>query len=43
MPRHKFTKAERIRGIEKALASKKTPARFRPALRKTLARLKGKR
>jgi hypothetical protein len=37
-----MTKAERIASLEKALANRKTPAVFRPSLRKRLAALKGR-
>jgi hypothetical protein len=37
--RHKFTKAERIAGLKKALKNPRTPARFKPGMRKYLARL----
>jgi len=40
MARHTLTKAEQIRGIEKALANPKTPAHFKPSMRKRLETLK---
>ena len=41
MMRHKLTKAEQIRGIEKALKNPRTPKPFLPGMRKRLAKLKG--
>lgn len=41
MARHQLTKAEQIRGTQKALASPKTPAHLKVGLRKRLAQLKG--
>jgi hypothetical protein len=40
MARHKFTRADRIRGIEGALRSRKTPAHLKAGLRKALKKLK---
>jgi len=37
-----FTKQQQIKGVEKALASRKTPAHLKPALRKRLAKLRAK-
>ncbi len=39
--RHQLSKAEQIRGIQKALKNKRTPKQFLPAMRKRLAKLKG--
>jgi len=39
MARHKLTKAERIKGIKKALKSRKTPKQLKPGLRKYLKKL----
>jgi len=41
MMRHKLSKAEQIRGIEKALKNKRTPKQFLSGMRKRLAKLKG--
>jgi len=41
MARHKFTTAEKIEGVRKALHSKKTPAQLKPGLRRYLAKLEG--
>ncbi len=38
--RHKLSKAEQIRGIEKALKNKRTPKGFLSGMRKRLAKLK---
>ena len=38
--RHKLSKAEQIRGIEKALKNRRTPKQFLPGMRKRLAKLK---
>ncbi len=38
--RHKLSKAEQIRGIQKALKNKRTPKQFLPGMRKRLAKLK---
>ena len=43
MARHRFTREEQIRGMEKALKSRRTPRQLLPALRKRLAKLKGGR
>lgn len=40
MARHVLTKAEKIRGLEKALANPKTPAGLRPSLQRQLRQLK---
>lgn len=37
--RHKLTKSEQVKGIKKALASRKTPRQFLPSLRLRLAKL----
>jgi hypothetical protein len=42
MPRPKLTRAQQIKGLERALASKKTPKQFRPSMEKRLKELKGK-
>jgi len=39
--RHELSKAEEIRGLEKALKNPRTPKQFRPSMRKRLAKLKG--
>lgn len=39
MARHKLTKAERIKGLRKAIHSKKTPAHLKAGLREYLKRL----
>jgi hypothetical protein len=41
MARHRFTKEETIRGVEKAIANPKTPKHLLPSLQKRLATLKG--
>lgn len=41
--RHKLTLAERIRGLERAVASSATPDALRPALRNQLRTLQHKR
>lgn len=43
MARHQLTKEERIKGLEKALASPKTPKQLLPALRERLEWLKKRR
>ena len=40
MPKHKLSKAEAIRGLEKALKNRRTPAAFLPSMRKRLKKLK---
>lgn len=40
--RRQLTKDEQIRGLRKALASRKTPKQFRASMRKRLAKLEGK-
>lgn len=42
MPRHRLTDSEMLRGVEKALASKKTPDHLRPGLRRLQQRLRRK-
>lgn len=37
-----MTKAQKLRGLEKALRSKKTPKQFRPSLRERIKRLRSK-
>lgn len=41
MARHKFTKAEQIQGIKKALANRRTPRQFIPSLKKRLRAVGG--
>ena len=38
--RHKLTRDQQIRGIEKALKNPRTPKQFLPGMRKRLAKLK---
>jgi hypothetical protein len=40
MPRPKFTRAQQIRGLEKALKNRKTPKAFLPSMKKRLAKLR---
>lgn len=40
MPFPKLTKAQKIRGLEKAVRNRKTPKQFLPSLRKRLAALR---
>jgi hypothetical protein len=40
MARHKLTKAQKIRGLEKALKNRKTPKQFIPSMKKRLAKLR---
>lgn len=40
MARHRLTREEQIRGLEKALANPKTPKQFLPAMRERLQQLK---
>jgi hypothetical protein len=42
MPQPKLTRAQQIKGLEKALTNRKTPKQFLPSMRKRLAELKGK-
>jgi hypothetical protein len=39
--RHKLSKGEQIRGLERALKNPRTPKNFRAGMRKRLAKLKG--
>lgn len=41
MARHKLSKEQTIRGLEKALANPRTPKQFLPSMKKRLAKLKG--
>jgi len=40
MVRHKLTREEQLRGVKKALASRKTPKWFKSGLQKRLKQLK---
>jgi len=43
MARHKLSKEEQIRGLEKALANPKTPKQFLPSMRERLKQLQEKK
>jgi hypothetical protein len=40
MARLKLTKAQQIKGLQKALKNRRTPKQFLPSMRKRLAKLK---
>jgi hypothetical protein len=41
--RHKLTLEQQIRGLQKGIASSRTPKQFKPSMRKRLAKLRGKK